>query len=128
MTHAKRADGTRSPLFPRPPSQCSPRGIGEGRTSTSISRSPLPPRKPLASQAPTFSPSRHLHFKHITHRRIGTNNRFADQQSSCRFCRKYVESSVHFLGRCPGLKKIFGTINKTLGFTLRADRNIQEKH
>eukprot|EP00962_Isochrysis_galbana_P052181 scaffold23578_cov225-Isochrysis_galbana.AAC.1 len=60
MTHAKRADGTRSPPFPRPPSQCSARGIGEGRTNTSILRSPLPPRKPLASQAPTFSPSRHL--------------------------------------------------------------------
>eukprot|EP00962_Isochrysis_galbana_P001714 scaffold454_cov124-Isochrysis_galbana.AAC.8 len=60
MTHAERADGTRSRPFPRPPSQCSARGIGEGRTSTSISRSPLPLRKPPASQAPTFSPSRHL--------------------------------------------------------------------
>eukprot|EP00962_Isochrysis_galbana_P004681 scaffold1290_cov115-Isochrysis_galbana.AAC.5 len=53
----------------------------------------------------------HLHFKHITHRRIGTNNRFADQQSSCRFCRKYVESSDH-LGRCkagaPALRKSSG--------------------
>jgi ubiquitin len=27
----------------------------------------------------------HLHFKHITHRRIGTNNRFADQSSICLF-------------------------------------------
>eukprot|EP00962_Isochrysis_galbana_P008221 scaffold2246_cov105-Isochrysis_galbana.AAC.2 len=60
MTHAEIADGTRSPPFPRPPSQCSARGIGEGRTSTSISRIPLPLRKPQASQAPTFSPSRHL--------------------------------------------------------------------
>eukprot|EP00962_Isochrysis_galbana_P006045 scaffold1640_cov111-Isochrysis_galbana.AAC.6 len=40
----------------------------------------------------------HLHFKHITHRRIGTNNRFVDQPSTCRFCHKYAESSVH-LGR-----------------------------
>eukprot|EP00962_Isochrysis_galbana_P032411 scaffold10647_cov113-Isochrysis_galbana.AAC.9 len=36
----------------------------------------------------------HLHFKHITHRRVGTNNRFSDQPSTCRFCHKYVESSV----------------------------------
>eukprot|EP00962_Isochrysis_galbana_P021883 scaffold6468_cov177-Isochrysis_galbana.AAC.2 len=54
------------------------------------------------------------------------NNWFADQPSSCRFCRKYVESSVH-LGRCPSLKKIFGTINKTLGFTPCTNRNIQDK-
>eukprot|EP00962_Isochrysis_galbana_P021175 scaffold6248_cov121-Isochrysis_galbana.AAC.7 len=60
----------------------------------------------------------HLHFNHITHRRIGTNNRFADQPSACRFCHKHVESSVH-LGRCPSLKKIFGTINKALGFAPR---------
>eukprot|EP00962_Isochrysis_galbana_P002158 scaffold558_cov120-Isochrysis_galbana.AAC.12 len=53
-------------------------------------------------------------------------NRFADQPSSCRLCRKYVESSVH-LGRCPSLKKIFGTINKTLGFTPSTNRNIQDK-
>eukprot|EP00962_Isochrysis_galbana_P025421 scaffold7831_cov108-Isochrysis_galbana.AAC.15 len=52
MTHAERADGTRSPPFPRPPSQCSARGIGEGRTSTSISRSPLPLRKPNESREP----------------------------------------------------------------------------
>eukprot|EP00962_Isochrysis_galbana_P059558 scaffold33224_cov129-Isochrysis_galbana.AAC.1 len=32
---------------------CTGRGIDEGRTSTSISRSPLPLRKPLASQAPS---------------------------------------------------------------------------
>ena len=68
----------------------------------------------------------HLHFKHITHRRIGTNNRFADQPSACRFCHKYVESSVH-LGRCPSLKKIFGTINKALGFAPRTNRNAQEQ-
>jgi len=49
----------------------------------------------------------HLHFKHITHRRIGTNNRYdADRPcpSTCRFCHKYEETSVH-LGRCPCLKK-----------------------
>ena len=60
------------------------------------------------------------------HRRIGTNNRFADQPSTCRFCHKYVESSVH-LGRCPSLKKIFGTINKALGFAPRQNRSTQEQ-
>eukprot|EP00962_Isochrysis_galbana_P031080 scaffold10107_cov158-Isochrysis_galbana.AAC.1 len=70
----------------------------------------------------------HLHFKHVTHRRIGTNNRFADQPSTCHFCRKYVESSSHLdLGRCPSLKKIFGTINKLLGFAPCKNRNIQEQ-
>jgi hypothetical protein len=37
----------------------------------------------------------HLHFKHITHRRIATNNRFADQSSICRFCYQYEETSMH---------------------------------
>eukprot|EP00962_Isochrysis_galbana_P055262 scaffold26975_cov135-Isochrysis_galbana.AAC.3 len=54
---------------------------------------------------------------HHAQKDCGTNNRVrvADQPSTCRFCHKYVESSVH-LGRCPNLKKIFGTINKALGF------------
>eukprot|EP00962_Isochrysis_galbana_P000797 scaffold225_cov111-Isochrysis_galbana.AAC.11 len=43
---------------------------------------------------------------------------FADQPSACRFCHKYVESSVH-LGRCPSLKKIFGTINQASPRILR---------
>jgi hypothetical protein len=46
----------------------------------------------------------HLHFKHITHRRIATNNRFQDHPSRCRFCHTHEETSVH-LGRCPSLKK-----------------------
>eukprot|EP00962_Isochrysis_galbana_P003217 scaffold907_cov120-Isochrysis_galbana.AAC.6 len=36
------------------------------------------------------------------------------------------ESSVH-LGRCPSLKKIFGTINKALGFAPRQNRSTQEQ-
>jgi hypothetical protein len=68
----------------------------------------------------------HLHFKHITHRRIGTNNRFADQSSICRFCHTHEETSVH-LGRCPSLTKIFGTINKATGFTPGKNRTYQQK-
>jgi hypothetical protein len=31
----------------------------------------------------------HLHFKHITHRRIATNSSFIDQTSICRFCHRF---------------------------------------
>eukprot|EP00962_Isochrysis_galbana_P050063 scaffold21514_cov202-Isochrysis_galbana.AAC.1 len=61
-----------------------------------------------------------------TNRDQQSNNRFADQPSTCRFCHEYVESSVH-LGRCPSLKKIFGTINKALGYVPRQNRSIQPR-
>jgi hypothetical protein len=53
----------------------------------------------------------HLHFKHITHRRIAANNRFVDQSNLCRFCRTHEETSMH-LGRCPDLTTIFNTLTK----------------
>jgi hypothetical protein len=75
----------------------------------------------------------HLHLKHITHRCIATNNRFADQPSSfadqpslCRFCHQYGETSVH-LGRCPSLTVIFGTINRLVGFAPSGNRSIQQQ-
>jgi hypothetical protein len=69
----------------------------------------------------------HLHFKHITHRRIATNNRFADQSSICRFCHQYEETSMH-LGRCPCLTGIFGTvINKAVGFVPTQNMTVQQK-
>jgi hypothetical protein len=68
----------------------------------------------------------HLHFKHITHRRIATNNRFADQSSICRFCHQYEETSMP-LGRCPCLTAIFGTINKAVGFVPTQNMTVQQK-
>jgi hypothetical protein len=68
----------------------------------------------------------HLHFKHITHRRIATNNRFSDQSSICRFCHQYEETTMH-LGRCPCLTAIFGTINKAVGFVPTQNMTVQQK-
>jgi hypothetical protein len=73
----------------------------------------------------------HLHFKHITHRRIATNNRFADQSSICRFCHQYEETSMH-LGRCPcltaneGIERIW-LINKAVGFVPTENITVQQK-
>ena len=53
----------------------------------------------------------HLHFKHLTHRRIGTYNRFADRDKTCRMCKASNESSTH-LGKCPRVVKIFETLDK----------------
>ena len=52
----------------------------------------------------------HLHYKHITHRRIATANRFADPNKTCRFCKSNAESSTH-LGECPRLDNIFDTLD-----------------
>jgi hypothetical protein len=68
----------------------------------------------------------HLHFKHITHRRIATNNRFVDQSNLCRFCHTHEETSLH-LGRCPGLTTIFNTLNKAVNFHPSKDRSILQK-
>ena len=46
----------------------------------------------------------HLHYKHITHRRIATGNRFANRDRTCRFCKVADESSTH-LGECPRLER-----------------------
>eukprot|EP00962_Isochrysis_galbana_P029701 scaffold9550_cov111-Isochrysis_galbana.AAC.6 len=62
MTHAERADGTRSPPFPRPPSQCSTRGIGEGRTSTHINLARKEPPPAPAEKAASLSSSNFLAF------------------------------------------------------------------
>jgi len=51
-----------------------------------------------------------MHFKHITHRRIGTYNRFPNRDPICRFCAQENESSVH-LGTCPALDNVFDTIH-----------------
>ena len=54
---------------------------------------------------------KHLHFKHITHRRIGTRNRFPDSLTNkCRLCRDHQEGSCH-LAWCPATKTIFETID-----------------
>jgi hypothetical protein len=34
----------------------------------------------------------HLHLKHISHRRIATNNRFQDQSTLCRFCHTHKKT------------------------------------
>jgi hypothetical protein len=68
----------------------------------------------------------HLHFKHITHRRIATNNRFVDHSNLCRFCHTHKESSLH-LGRCPALTSIFNTLNKAVNFHPSKDRSIPQK-
>mmetsp|Transcript_18473 Transcript_18473/g.52143 ORF Transcript_18473/g.52143 Transcript_18473/m.52143 type:complete len:245 (+) Transcript_18473:1995-2729(+) len=52
----------------------------------------------------------HLHFKHITHRRIATANRFAHRDKACRFCMTSDESSTH-LGECPRLTNIFDALD-----------------
>src|SRR6056297_1893306 len=67
----------------------------------------------------------HLHFKHITHRRIATNNRFSDRSCICRFCHTYPETSMH-LARCPSLKAIFGTLNKAIGFQPSKNRDVPQ--
>mmetsp|Transcript_24617 Transcript_24617/g.67665 ORF Transcript_24617/g.67665 Transcript_24617/m.67665 type:complete len:217 (+) Transcript_24617:129-779(+) len=36
-----------------------------------------------------------MHFQHITHRRIGTYNRFPDRDPLCRLCKQTTESSTH---------------------------------
>eukprot|EP00967_Tisochrysis_lutea_P071765 scaffold95473_cov28-Tisochrysis_lutea.AAC.2 len=43
-----------------------------------------------------------MHFKHITHRRIGTHNPFPDRNPLCRLCAQANESSTH-IGKCPAL-------------------------
>ena len=54
---------------------------------------------------------KHLHFKHITHRRIGTRNRFPNSLTTkCRLCRDHREGSCH-LAWCPETKKIFENID-----------------
>jgi hypothetical protein len=68
----------------------------------------------------------HLHFKHITHRRIATNNRFVDQSNLCRFCHTHEETSLH-LGRCPGLTTMFNTLKKAVNFHPSKDRSILQK-
>eukprot|EP00967_Tisochrysis_lutea_P027887 scaffold32418_cov36-Tisochrysis_lutea.AAC.4 len=53
----------------------------------------------------------HLHFKHITHRRIGTRNKFPDSSTDkCRLCCGHREESYH-LAWCPATKMIFETID-----------------
>jgi hypothetical protein len=68
----------------------------------------------------------HLHFKHITHRRIGTKIRFANDSQECRFCHRYKVTSVH-LGRCPGIRAIFRELNLIAGFKPAKNRNSQQK-
>ena len=69
----------------------------------------------------------HLHFKHLTltHRRIGTYNRFADRDKTCRICRAAYESSTH-LGECPRIVKILETLDKLTRFAPRDDRSREE--
>jgi exonuclease III len=68
----------------------------------------------------------HLHFKHITHRRIATNNRYKEEPPQCRFCHKHTETSVH-LGNCPALQPIFRHLNKIAEFTPAKKRNSQQR-
>ena len=53
----------------------------------------------------------YLHFQHITHRRIGTHNRFPGRDPTCRLCKQSHESSTH-LGTCPALDDIFDMIHE----------------
>ena len=58
---------------------------------------------------------KHPHFKHITHRRIGTRNRFAAATTAkCRLCGKHRENSTH-LARCPSTLQIFQTMEAVAG-------------
>ena len=67
----------------------------------------------------------HLHFKHLTHRRIGTYNRFANRDKTCRICRTAYESSTH-LGECPRIVKILQTLDKLARYKPRDDRSREE--
>ena len=51
-----------------------------------------------------------MHYKHITHRRLGTYNRFPGRDPTCRLCAQDDESSVH-IGTCPALDNVFDTIH-----------------
>ena len=64
----------------------------------------------------------HLHYKHITHRRVGTYNRFPDRDSTCRLCGVADESSTH-LGECPKLVSIIETLNTAARFTPEPNRS-----
>jgi len=57
-----------------------------------------------------------MHYKHVTHRRIGTYNRFPNRDTLCRLCAQSNESSVH-LGTCPALNDIFVTIHHLTEYT-----------
>ena len=60
---------------------------------------------------------KHPHFKHITHRRLGTRNRFATSETHmCRLCGRYREDSKH-LAWCPATSTIFETIDALAGFS-----------
>ena len=69
----------------------------------------------------------HLHFKHITHRRVGTynRNRFPDRANTCRICGETDESSTH-LGECPGTTSILGELNKVARFSPKIGRSREE--
>jgi hypothetical protein len=68
----------------------------------------------------------HLHFKHITHRRIATYNRYAGESNTCRFCHRQEESSKH-LGGCPSLVPIFNTLNRKVNFRPLKNRSPSQK-
>ena len=69
----------------------------------------------------------HPHFKHITHRRIGTKNRFTDSPTEkCRLCNRHQENSCH-LAWCPATKKVFDAIDAIAGYTPSANRTRKQK-
>ena len=70
---------------------------------------------------------KHLHFKHITHRRIGTRNKFPDSPTDkCRLCHGHREDSCH-LAWCPATKTIFETIDALTKHTPAAKRSRAQK-
>ena len=70
---------------------------------------------------------KHPHFKHITHRRIGTKNRFAGSPTEkCRLCNHHQENSCH-LAWCPATKKIFDAIDAITEYTPDVNRTRKQK-
>ena len=70
---------------------------------------------------------KHPHFKHITHRRLGTRNRFDTATTTrCRLCGKHRENSTH-LARCPSTQQIFQTIEAVTGYTPEKKRSTVQK-